>query len=56
MLRARLPQVLEIVRQKNAAYGSRAVDIATQEYIDFVQLAESAEAETGEPVLICACY
>jgi hypothetical protein len=56
VLRARLPRVLAMVREKNAAHGSSAVDAAIQEYIDFVELAERVQAETNEPVWIYVSY
>lgn len=55
-LRSRLPEVLVLVRERSRKiYHERAAK-AVKAFVDFVELAERKEKETGHPVLIEASY
>ena len=60
VLKARLPETLKLVTERERAiYGvtdRSEVQAVIASFIDFVQLCERKEAETGEPVTIIASY
>ena len=58
-LRERLPHTLVLVEERERTlYKSddKQIEAVRQSYRDFVALCEAKEAETGEPVLVCASY
>lgn len=58
-LRERLPKVLELVAErarKLYSAGDEEVKDTQKAFIDFVELCEKKEAETGQPVEIHASY
>ena len=60
LLRARLPRTLELAMKREVlVYGAEIVsqdDAPVRSFIDFVELCEEKERETGEPVQIVASY
>jgi hypothetical protein len=53
-LRERLPAALEAVKERYADWDR--VDEAVKSYVDFVDLAERKEAESGEPCTVHISY
>ena len=60
VLKARLPETIKLVTEREEQlYGvtdRSEIERVIANYIDFVQLCERKEAETGEPVTIIASY
>jgi hypothetical protein len=60
VLRERLPRTLELAMEREVlVYGAKTVshdDPVVHSYIDFVELCEQKERETGQPVEIIASY
>ena len=60
LLRERLPQVLDIARKRErAVYGiteKEEIEKVARSYVDFVELCEAKERQTGEPCLIRAAW
>ena len=60
VLRDRLPHTLEIARERQRALyeeaDEREIQQVLQSFIDFVELCERKEQETGEPVTILASF
>ncbi len=60
VLRERLPRTLELAMQREVlVYDAQTVSVddpAVRSFVDFVELCERKEAETGEPVTIVASY
>lgn len=59
VLRSRLPEVLILVGQRQRMiYKATEEEVAEaqQSFVDFVELCERKEKETGEPVTITASY
>lgn len=59
VLRERLPRTLDLVRERErVVYKTDENEISevVQSFIDFVELCEQKEEETGEPVTIVARY
>jgi hypothetical protein len=60
VLRTRLPRTLALVEERErSVYGetdAAAIAGVKQSYVNFVELCEAKERETGEPVLIIASF
>lgn len=60
LLRERLPETLELVLERERdVYGEtdeKRIRAVQQSFIDFVELCERKERETGEPVTVIASY
>lgn len=60
VLRDRLPKAVELaVERARVVYGEAnvgAADVVVQSFVQFVELCERKERETGEPVTIVASY
>lgn len=60
LLRERLPRTLEVVEKRERTIykqtDQKEIDKVKQSFIDFVELCELKEKETGEPCTITASY